>query len=55
MLLSVISSYLLYYCFIAIGQTAKKNRILLSVGCYFIYSAATHPARKFRQLDKEQL
>jgi len=40
MLLSVISSYLLYYCFIAIGQTAKKNRILLSVGCYFIYSAA---------------
>ena len=40
MLLSVISSYLLYYCFIAIGQTAKKNRILLSVGCYFVYSAA---------------
>ncbi|MBQ3546951.1 MAG: hypothetical protein IJA44_00555 [Clostridia bacterium] len=40
MLLSAISSFLLYYCFIAIGQTAKKNRILLSVGCYFIYSAA---------------
>ncbi|MBQ3058036.1 MAG: hypothetical protein IJD00_03715 [Clostridia bacterium] len=47
MLLSVISSYLLYYCFIAIGQTAKKNRILLSVGCYFIYSAATQAIGTF--------
>lgn len=41
LLLSLTASFLLYYCFIAIGQTAKKNRILLSVGCYFIYSAAS--------------
>ena len=47
MLLSVISSYLLYYCFIAIGQTAKKNRILLSVGCYFAYSAANQALGTF--------
>ncbi len=47
MLLSLISSFLLYYCFIAIGQTAKKNRILLSVGCYFIYSAANQVLSTF--------
>lgn len=29
---------LLYYSCISIGQTAKKNRILLSIGVYYLYS-----------------
>lgn len=32
-----ISDILVYYTFIAIGQLFKKNRILASVGVYFIY------------------
>lgn len=32
---------LLYYACITVGQTAKKNRILLAVGAYFIYYIAT--------------
>ncbi|MBE5818410.1 MAG: hypothetical protein E7312_05075 [Clostridiales bacterium] len=38
---SLASTMLLYYACITIGQTAKKNRILLAVGAYFIYYAAT--------------
>ncbi len=37
--LSIISNFLLYYTCIAIGQTAKKNRILMAVLCYFAYMA----------------
>lgn len=33
------SALVLYAC-VSIGQTAKKNRILLSIGCYFIYNTA---------------
>lgn len=40
-IVSLISTMLLYYTCITIGQTAKKNRILLAVGSYFIYYAAT--------------
>ena len=39
LLLSVISNMLLYYACITIGQTAKKNRILMAVVTYFIYYA----------------
>lgn len=31
---------LVLYACVSIGQTAKKNRILLSIGCYFIYNTA---------------
>ncbi len=34
------SNFLLYYSCITIGQLARKNRILLAVGVYFIYSTA---------------
>ena len=34
-------SFLLYYACITVGQTAKKNRILMAVGAYFIYYVAT--------------
>ncbi len=34
-LISVCSMPLLYYACITIGQTAKKNRILLAIGAYF--------------------
>ena len=40
-LLSVVSTMLLYYACITVGQTAKKNRILMAVGAYFIYYIAT--------------
>lgn len=40
-LCATISTTLLYYTCITIGQTAKKNRILLAVGVYFIYYVAT--------------
>lgn len=40
-IVSVACNLLLYYCCIAIGQTAKKNRILAAVGTYFGYVAAT--------------
>lgn len=33
--------FLLYYACITVGQTAKKNRILMAVGAYFIYYVAT--------------
>lgn len=36
-----ISNTLLYYACITVGQTAKKNRILMAVGAYFIYYVAT--------------
>ena len=39
-LLTSIHSLLVYYACITIGQTAKKNRILAAVGCYFGYSFA---------------
>ncbi len=35
-----ISNLLIYYSCITIGQLARKNRILLAVGVYFIYSTA---------------
>lgn len=35
---AVIYSHILIYTCITIGQTAKKNRILLAVGAYFIYN-----------------
>lgn len=41
MLLSVASNMLLYYACITIGQTAKKNRILMAIGVYFIYYIIT--------------
>ena len=40
-LLSVAGNMLLYYACITVGQTAKKNRILMAVGAYFIYYVAT--------------
>ena len=40
-LTSAISTILLYYTCITIGQTAKKNRVLLAVGAYFIYYSAS--------------
>jgi hypothetical protein len=41
MLLSVASNMLVYYACITIGQTAKKNRILMAIGVYFIYYIIT--------------
>ncbi len=38
---SCVATPLLYYACISIGQTAKKNRILLAVGVYFLYYAIT--------------
>ena len=35
---SAISSPLLYYACISIGQLAKKNRILLAIAAYYIYN-----------------
>ena len=35
---SAISTPLLYYACISIGQLAKKNRILLAIGAYYIYT-----------------
>ncbi len=39
--LAAASTLLLYYACITIGQLAKKNRILLAIGTYFIYYVAT--------------
>ncbi len=36
-LISVINNYLIYYACISIGQTARKNRILVAFGVYFGY------------------
>lgn len=41
LLVSSFSNLLLYYMFIAIGQLFKKNRILASVGAYFVYYLIT--------------
>lgn len=41
LLLSVPSQMLVYYACITIGQTAKKNRILMSVAAYFVYYMIT--------------
>ncbi len=38
---SAAATTLLYYAFITIGQTAKKNRVLMSIIAYFIYYAIT--------------
>lgn len=35
---SMFSGPLLSYCCISIGQLAKKNRILLAIGAYYLYS-----------------
>lgn len=40
LLLASIHSLLIFYACITIGQTAKKNRILAAVGCYFGYNIA---------------
>jgi hypothetical protein len=40
-LLSVAGNMLLYYACITVGQMAKKNRILMAVGAYFVYYVAT--------------
>ena len=40
-LLSVVGNMLLYYACITVGQMAKKNRILMAVGAYFVYYVAT--------------
>ena len=40
-ILSAVSNMLLCYACITVGQTAKKNRILMAVGAYFIYYVAT--------------
>ena len=40
LLLASIYSLLIFYACITIGQTAKKNRILAAVGCYFGYNIA---------------
>lgn len=40
-ILSVAGNMLLYYACITVGQTAKKNRILMAVGAYFVYYVAT--------------
>ena len=41
LLVSSFTGILLYYTFIAIGQLSKKNRILASVGSYFVFQIAT--------------
>ena len=41
LLLSVVGNMLLYYACITVGQMAKKNRILMAVGAYFVYYVAT--------------
>lgn len=41
MLSSAVSTYLLYYACICIGQTFRKNRILGAVGVYFAYGMLT--------------
>ena len=40
-ILSVVANMLLYYACITVGQLAKKNRILLAIGAYFIYYIAS--------------
>lgn len=40
-LLGSVFNVLLYYGCITVGQTAKKNRILMAFGAYFIYYVAT--------------
>ncbi len=40
-ILSAVSGTLLYYACITVGQMAKKNRILMAFGAYFIYYVAT--------------
>ena len=41
LLLAVPSQMLVYYACITLGQTAKKNRILMSVAAYFVYYMIT--------------
>lgn len=40
-LFSSLSATLLYYACITVGQTAKKNRILMAVAAYFVYYIIT--------------
>jgi len=39
-LIAAASNKLLYYACITVGQTAKKNRILMAIGAYFVYYVA---------------
>ena len=41
LLFASLSSTLLYYACITVGQTAKKNRILMAVAAYFVYYIIT--------------
>lgn len=41
LLLAAASNMLLFYTCITIGQLAKKNRILMAIGAYFIYYVAS--------------
>jgi len=41
LVLAATMNMLLYYACITVGQTAKKNRILMAVGAYFVYYIAT--------------
>lgn len=41
LILSIAQTLLLYYTCITVGQTAKKNRIIMAVAAYFVYYAAT--------------
>lgn len=41
LILAAASNMLLFYACITIGQLAKKNRILLAIGAYFIYYVGT--------------
>ena len=41
MVLSGVANMLLFYACITVGQTAKKNRIVMAVAAYFVYYVAT--------------
>ena len=41
MILSGVANMLLFYACIAVGQTAKKNRIVMAVVAYFVFYIAT--------------
>ncbi len=41
LVISAVSGTLLYYACITVGQMAKKNRILMAFGAYFVYYVAT--------------
>ena len=41
LLVSAVANMLLYYACITVGQTAKKNRILMAIVAYFVYYVAS--------------